>query len=158
MKYSLIVLVACIVSISVSVAQPPQVPADAGANFGATITAENAVAVDQLPNLLNESESATVKVIAKVLDVCPKKGCWMSLEMPDKSTVFVKMKDYAFFVPLAMIGKTVVIDAEAKKIETSVSELKHYAEDAKKSKEEVEAITEPKKEIRLTANGILVVK
>jgi hypothetical protein len=78
--------------------------------------------------------------------------------MPDKTTVFVKMKDYAFFVPLEMIGKTVVIDGEAKKIETSVAELKHYAEDAKKSKEEIEAITEPKKEIRLTANGILVVK
>jgi hypothetical protein len=45
-----------------------------------------------------------------------------------------------------------------RKIETSVDELKHYAEDAKKSKEEIDAITEPKKEIRLTANGVLVVK
>lgn len=138
--------------------QPPSVPANEGATFGEAITAENAVAVDQLPQLLQDKESAPVKVIAKVTDVCPKKGCWMSLEMPDKSTVFVKMKDYAFFVPLAMIGKTVVIDAEAKSIETSVAELRHYAEDAKKSQEEIDAITEPKKEIRLMANGILVVK
>jgi hypothetical protein len=40
---------------------------------------------------------------------------------------------------------------------TSVAELKHYAEDAKKSKEEIDAIKEPKKEIRVMAKGIVVV-
>jgi hypothetical protein len=122
-------------------AQPPDVPATPGATFGTETTADGAVAVSELPNFLTNKESGNVKVIAKVTDVCPKKGCWMSLEMPDKTTVFVKMKDYGFFVPLEMIGKTVVI-----------------AEDAKKSKEEIAAITEPKEEIRLTASGILVVK
>jgi Domain of unknown function (DUF4920) len=158
MKNLSVTLLLCVGIISLAVGQPPSVPANEGSIFGAGTTAENAVAVDQLPQLLKDKESASVKVLAKVIDVCPKKGCWMSLEMPDKSTVFVKMKDYAFFVPLAMIGKTVVIDAEAKTIETSVDELKHYAEDAKKSKEEIDAITAPKKEIRLMANGILVVR
>jgi len=139
-------------------AQPPQVPADAGATFGASITPDGAVPVGQVTSLLANKESANVKVTAKVIDVCPKKGCWMQLEMPDQSKVFVKMKDYGFFVPTAITGKTVVIDGEAKTIVTSVDELKHYAEDAKKSKEEIAAITEPKKEIRLTANGILVMK
>jgi Domain of unknown function (DUF4920) len=143
---------------TVSYAQPPQVPADAGATFGATITSDGAVPVSQVASILENKESANVKVTAKVIDVCPKKGCWMQLEMPDQSKVFVKMKDYGFFVPTAITGKTVVIDGEAKTIVTSVDELKHYAEDAKKSKEEIAAITEPKKEIRLTANGILVVK
>lgn len=145
-------------SIFIVNAQPPDVPATPGAAFGTATTAEGAVAVAELPNFLNNKETSNVKVIAKVTDVCPKKGCWMSLEMPDKTTVFVKMKDYGFFVPLEMIGKTVVIDGEAKKITTSVDELKHYAEDAKKSKEEIAAISEPKEEIRLTASGILVVK
>jgi hypothetical protein len=139
-------------------AQPPQVPADAGATFGAGATSDMAFEVAQLPDFLNGKESADVKVIAKVVDVCPKKGCWMALEMPDNNKVFVKMKDYGFFVPLAMIGKTIVIDGEAKKITTSVDELRHYAEDAKKSKEEIAAITEAKEEIRLTAKGILVMR
>jgi hypothetical protein len=139
-------------------AQPPDVPANVGATFGAVTTADGAVEASELPNFLSTKESGNIKVIAKVTDVCPKKGCWMSLEMPDQSKVFVKMKDYGFFVPLEMIGKTVVIDGEAKKITTSVDELKHYAEDAKKSKEEIDAITESKEEIRLTAAGILVVK
>jgi hypothetical protein len=139
-------------------AQPPDVPADAGTSFGSTTTADGAVNASELSNFLSNKESGNIKVIAKVVDVCPKKGCWVSLEMADKSTVMVKMKDYGFFVPLKMIGKTVVVDGVAKKITTSVDELKHYAEDAKKSKEEIAAITSPKEEIRLTATGILVVK
>src|SRR5687767_6591746 len=96
-------------------AQPPDVPANVGATFGAATSPDGAVDVSELPNFLSNKENGNIKVIAKVTDVCPKKGCWMSLEMPDKSKVFVKMKDYGFFVPLEMIGKTVVIDGEAKK-------------------------------------------
>lgn len=137
-------------------AQPPKGAAKVGDYYGDAVNAENAVDVAKLPDLLASNDSADVKIKAVVTDVCPKKGCWMSLQMPDNSTVFVKMKDYAFFVPLAAIGKTVVIDGKAFNKMTSVKELRHYAEDAKKSKEEIAAITEPKKEIRLLANGILV--
>lgn len=142
----------------VAQAQPPKTPATPGTTFGEVITADNATTVAELPNLMADKQMADVKIEGKVLDVCPKKGCWLSLEMPDKSITFVKFKDYGFFVPLELIGKTVVVEGQAKKIETSVAELKHYAEDAKKSKKEIDAITEPKKEIRLTANGVLVVK
>ena len=139
-------------------AQPPAGNAAVGDHYGASISPDGAVAVSEVPNLLNNKETAPVKVYGKVLDVCPKKGCWALLETPDQTKVFVKMKDYDFFVPLSLIGKNVVIDGEAKTVTTSVAELKHYAEDAKKSKEEIDAIKDPKKEVRLTANGILVVK
>jgi hypothetical protein len=39
---------------------------------------------------------------------------------------------------------------------TSVAELKHYAEDAKKTQAEIDAIKEPKKEVRVTAKGIVI--
>lgn len=139
-------------------AQPPKGPVTPGTTFGSSISTDGAIAVADLPELIQDDQSHPVKVKGKVTDVCPKKGCWLSLEMPDNSKVFVKMKDYGFFVPVELIGKTVVIDAEAKVIKTSVDELKHYAEDAKKSKEEIDAIKEPKEEIRLTANGIEIVK
>lgn len=151
-------LLAFVMFATIVMAQPPEVPADPGTTFGAGASADQAFDVSKLPVFLKDKESADVKIIAKVVDVCPKKGCWVALEMPDNSKVFVKMKDYGFFVPLAMIGKTIVVDGEAKNIITSVDELKHYAEDAKKSQEEIAAITEPKKEIRLTAKGILVMK
>ncbi|MGC3943575.1 MAG: DUF4920 domain-containing protein [Chryseolinea sp.] len=144
--------------VSVGLAQPPDVPATPGTTYGEEVKAAGATPVAELPKLLKDNQPQTVKIKGTVLDVCPKMGCWLSLEMPDKSTVFVKMKDYGFFVPTALKGKTVVMDAEAKVIKTSVEELKHYAEDAKKSQQEIDAIKTPKEEIRLTASGITVVK
>lgn len=70
--------------------------------------------------------------------------------------MMVKMKGHSFFVPLALNGKEVVIDGMAEEKETSVEQLKHYAEDANKTKEEIAAIKEPKKEIIVEAKGVLV--
>jgi len=151
---SLVFILVCLV---VS-AQPPKGPVTPGTSFGSEIKAEGAIPVSELAQLLKDDQSHTVKVSGVVTEVCPKKGCWVSLDVPGNTKVFVKMKDYGFFVPVELTGKTVVMDAEAKLIKTSVAELKHYAEDAKKSKEEIDAITEPKEEIRLTASGIVVVK
>jgi len=143
---------------SFALAQPPDLPTTPGTVYGSDVKVAGALPVAELPRLLKENESQTVKIKGTVLDVCPKMGCWLSLEMPDKSTVFVKMKDYGFFVPTELKGKTVVMDAEAKVLKTSVEELRHYAEDARKSQQEIDAIKAPKEEIRLTASGITVVK
>jgi hypothetical protein len=70
--------------------------------------------------------------------------------------MMIKMKDHAFLVPLSMNGKTIVVDGIATLKETSVEMQRHYAEDAGKSKEEIAAIKEPKKEITMQAKGILV--
>jgi hypothetical protein len=51
----------------------------------------------------------------------------------------------------------VVLDGTAERKVTSVDEQKHYAEDAKNLKSEIDAITTPKEEIRFVANGIKVV-
>lgn len=148
---------AALLSVTLTMAQPPELPTTPGTTYGSEVTAAGAVPVAELPQLLKGEQLKNVKVKGTVTDVCPKMGCWLSLEMPDKSNVFVKMKDYGFFVPTDLKGKTVVVDAEAKVINTSVEELKHYAEDAKKTQQEIDAIKAPREEIRLTATGITVV-
>ncbi len=140
-------------------AQPPAGDAKPGETYGEKITAEGAIPLTEAVAKLNkETEAINAKVKAKIVEVCPKKGCWLKLQLNDKETAMVKMKDYAFFLPLAAKGKTVVIDGEVKSKTISVAEQKHYAEDAKKSKEEIDAITEPKKEIRVMAKGVVVVE
>jgi hypothetical protein len=139
-------------------AQPPAGDAKPGDTYGEKISAEGAVPLTEVAARLNEgTESVNTKVKAKILEVCPKKGCWLKLQLNGEETATVKMKDYGFFLPLAAKGKTVVIDGEVRSKMVSVAELKHYAEDAKKSKEEIDAITKPEKEIRVTAKGIVVV-
>lgn len=146
------------VIVFVSLAQPPSVSADPGATFGEKITKENAQAIAVLPELLKKQESVDAKIEGKVIDVCPQKGCWVKLEITPQQYAFVRMKDYGFFVPTALKGRHVVVEGNAKTIVTSVEDLKHYAEDAKKSQAEIDAIKEPKEEIQLIAKGILVVK
>lgn len=144
-------------ALSFAQAQPPKGPASIGSTYGAGTSADGAIPIAELPAKLAKNDSLQTKIVAKVLDVCPKKGCWMKLQVNDSTTAFVKMKNYGFFVPLDMIGKTIVLEGEAKVKVTSVDELRHYAEDAKKPQSEIDAITTPKKEIRLTATGIKVI-
>ncbi|GGH67472.1 hypothetical protein HNQ91_001649 [Filimonas zeae] len=157
MKFFFFLSGALALSVSVSLAQPPQGVASPGTIYGDSVTTENVRNINSLPQVLQSAQKANVKVSAKVLDVCPKKGCWMKLQVNDSTTAFVKMKDYGFFVPLDIKGKTVIIEGESFIKETSVQELRHYAEDAKKTASEIEAITQPAREIRLTASGIRVV-
>ena len=138
-------------------AQPPAGDANKGDYYGEKITADGAISIADIPAKLELNPSFDTKIRGKVLEVCPKKGCWLKLQVNDSTTAMVKMKDYGFFLPVAAIGKTVVMDGNVALKTISVEELKHYAEDAKKTPEEIAAITQPKKEISVMAKGIVVV-
>jgi hypothetical protein len=95
-------------------------------------------------------------ISGEILDVCPKKGCWMNVKV-NTDTVFVKFKDYGFFVPKTGIqGKKVLMTGEIFKDTISVERLKHYAEDAKKSRTEIDLITEPEYKINMIATGVAI--
>lgn len=142
---------------------PPAGKAILGDNYGSAVASNvesKAISVSKLNKKLNKGNKKieNVAIKGKVIDVCEKKGCWLTIETEDNSQFFVKMKDYAFFVPTALKGKNVVLDGTAEKKSISVDEQKHYAEDAKKPQAEIDAITTPKEEVRFVANGIKVVK
>ena len=68
----------------------------------------------------------------------------------------VRFKEYAFFVPKDIVGKTVVINGWAHRETVPVSDLQHYAQDAGKSAQEVAAITKPEQQYTFEADGVLV--
>ena len=104
---------------------------------------------------LKIGDTINVKFTSKIDEVCTKKGCWMVLPAADKKTM-VKFKDYGFFMPLDSKGNEVIVAGKAFVKETPVDELRHYAEDAGKSEEEIAKITEPKKEFSFLAHGVLM--
>lgn len=93
---------------------------------------------------------------AKVNSVCQKKGCWMRLDAGENKEIFVKFKDYGFFMPKDLAGKEVLVNGYAFVEETSVEDLKHFAEDAGKSEEEVAAITKSEMTYSFIADGVLI--
>lgn len=82
----------------------------------------------------------------------------MKMELADKQTAFVKFQDYEFFVPLNADGSNAIVNGKAFVDVVSVDELKHYAKDAGKSKEEINKITKPEITYAFTATGVYIKK
>ncbi|GAB3761941.1 DUF4920 domain-containing protein [Spirosoma pomorum] len=125
---------------------------------GKKITEKGAVPATELAAKMGDKTAMPIKVEGTVESVCKMKGCWMKVNTGDGQTMRVMFKDYAFFVPKDIEGKTVVLEGVAETTTTSVAKLRHYAEDGGKSKEEIEKITEPEKAITFMADGVIVKK
>jgi hypothetical protein len=127
-------------------------------HFGEKIDAKGMISYDDLLKKLKKTESVETKVYGKVSGVCQVKGCWMTIvsDDPKAPNMFVKFKDYGFFMPLDLAGKNVVMKGSAYREVTSVDELKHYAEDEGKSAAEIAKITQPKEELKFMASGVMI--
>lgn len=126
--------------------------------FGDSISTEGAIDANELAEKLKGKDSIVIKLTGKIEEVCQKKGCWMNMDIGNQQSMRVRFKDYGFFVPKDAAGKTVYISGTAFTDTIPVSELRHYAEDAGKSKTEIEKITEPEISISFEANGVLIKK
>ncbi len=132
-----------------------------GQNIGATVEASNPVDMAQLLAEMKTQDTVKTQLKAKVEGVCQVKGCWMNLVPTDgtaSESIFVKFKDYGFFMPLDLAGSEVIVDGIAYREVTSVDELRHYAEDEGKSAEEIAKITEPEEELKFMADGVIILK
>ena len=107
---------------------------------------------------LSLGDTIDARFRAEVASVCKSKGCWMNLKLENGEEAAVKFKDYAFFVPKDIEEKEVVVNGKAYVSMESVEDQRHYAEDAGKSKEEIAAITEPKRTLSFMADGVLIEK
>ncbi len=107
---------------------------------------------------LKKGDSIAVKFVTNIKAVCKKKGCWMKLDLGNGQEAFVKFKDYGFFVPLNADNNQAVVNGYAFVDVVSVDELKHYAKDAGKSKEEINKITKPEITYSFTATGVYIKK
>ncbi|KAA6433993.1 DUF4920 domain-containing protein [Dyadobacter flavalbus] len=125
-------------------------------HFGKEINESKAIEASALPEKMGNKTEMEAKVSGTVESVCQVKGCWMKVKMADGETMRVMFKDYAFFVPKDIAGKTVVFEGEAQKKTVPVEHLQHYAKDAGKSQEEIAKITEPKEELTFIADGVIV--
>ena len=129
--------------------------------FGETITDENVLSAQEMAKKyenLKQGDTLEVKFESKINSVCKVKGCWMNLSLGEGKEIFVKFKDYAFFVPKNADGSEAIISCKDFISEESVSEKKHYAEDAGASKQEIEKIVAPKKTLSFLADGVLIKK
>ena len=134
-----------------------EAPSSAWAHYGDTINNENILSADEMMVIVSESGEAEVKMEGMIEEACQKKGCWMKVNVAGiEDPIMVKFKDYGFFVPLNSAGNSVVMEGVISYDTTNVDDLKHYAEDAGKSQEEIDAITEPEINLAFEAHGVMI--
>lgn len=126
-------------------------------HYGASMTKDGAISPDKMVAMMESKEEMKCKLKAEVITSCQKKGCWMDVKMEDGSTMKVTFTDYGFFVPREGLGgKTAYMEGTAVREEISVDMLKHYAEDAGKSEDEIAAITEPETGLAFVADAVII--
>lgn len=124
--------------------------------YGSVIETSGAIDASRIREKLRMESQVSVKMEGTVVATCGKKGCWMDVAS-GKDTVFVKFLDYDFFVPSEGVeGYHTVVEGVAFYDTTTVSALRHFAEDAGKSEEEILAITEPEYRLQFTATGVMM--
>ncbi len=97
-----------------------------------------------------------IQIKGEIKSTCKMKGCWMELDVAEK-TIFVRFKDYGFFVPKeGAEGKLAVVNGKLSIDTLSVAQLKHYAEDAGKSKEEISLIDKEEITMSFLAEGVII--
>ena len=134
-------------------------PQEKYASFGAKISKDSTISKEELFAKyagLNEGDTVNVKFTSKINDVCQKKGCWMNVDLVNDEKVFVKFKDYGFFMPLNAKNEEVIVNGKAFISVESVDELKHYAKDAGKSQAAIDSIKSPVTTYAFIADGVLI--
>jgi hypothetical protein len=131
-------------------------PAKKGVVYGTPASnSATAISADELGNKVADAEYSG-RITGKVTEVCQAMGCWFKIEKKDGTALMVKTKDHGYFLPQSLVGKTVAVDGVAKVKEVTEAQRRHLAEDAGKSKTEIEQIKGAEKEVQVVAAGVQV--
>jgi hypothetical protein len=162
MKFQFAILAAVAIMAACNNAEPAQEPVSQEPEvirsfYGTPITPDSAITVADLEKLLVGKDTVAAKVTATIEETCAKMGCWMDVTVNDSTKMTVFMKDHEFFVPKeGCAGKVAIFEGIAYYDTLSVEFLRHLAEDAQKSAEEIALITEPKVTIAFDADGVII--
>jgi hypothetical protein len=124
--------------------------------YGDTTWSEDEVFDVQSFNfLLGDRDSLDAVLAGQISSACQTKGCWMRLDV-EGMDVRVKFKDYGFFVPMNSAGHDAIVKGRFYVDSVSVDQLKEYARDAKKSQEDIDAITDFDYSYSFIADGVII--
>lgn len=124
--------------------------------YGAELMQDDIVSTAEMISVVEKNGDFEGKISGTIKEVCTKKGCWLSMDLPSGESMRVTFKDYGFFVPTTSQGYPIILEGKAIMTETDVATLRHYAEDGGQSEEEVGKITDPKREITFEAVGVVI--
>lgn len=122
--------------------------------FGEKFKVKEIIDLNDKKDIFNIDKN--IQIEGKIKSTCKMKGCWMELDVAEK-TIFVRFKNYGFFVPKeGAEGKTAILNGKLSIDTLSVAELRHYAQDAGKSKQEISSIEKQEITMSFLAEGVII--
>jgi len=155
----ILITLAVVIAMSATIVLPSSagddkpIPAKRGVRYGAGVAEGERVALDAA--MKAKAFGRSIRVTGTVTEVCKVKGCWMMLK-DASSIVRVTFKDYGFFMPMDLVGKTVALEGVLSVETLTQADARHYAEDAGKSKKEIAKIVGDQNEYSFEATGVVV--
>ena len=133
-----------------------QKPTSITGSYGqANLDSHGIIDGSQLLQELHGKDSLQTIVRGKITAACQAKGCWLSMDVEGQD-MYVKFKDYGFFVPKNCANYTAVVSGWAYIDTLTVSQQKEIAKDSEVSSTEIASITEPKIELQFIADGVII--
>ena len=131
-RLALVVLLAATASCDKGSKSEAAAPAKSTANdlsFGAGVKLAQATSIDAILASPKDFNGKTVRVEGMIVDVCPKRGCWMELagEKPGQKLKF-KVTDGEMVFPMDAKGRRATAEGVIAVKELSIEESKQYAE------------------------------
>lgn len=120
--------------------------------YGATITMKHPVSLEAAVKQLGVQASAEVLLESKVDKVCKERGCWIGLTSAS-GDIHVTFENEAFFVPLTLMGKTVLAQGKLTRVAMTLEQTRQYV---KGSGGDPAKVREPGVRYELVASGIEV--
>jgi hypothetical protein len=121
--------------------------------YGTNFQDQNIIPIQKILTQFENYKNKEIVVKAKADKVCAQKGCWMTVKLKDQS-VRIKFKNYAFFVPMSLMGKDVYVKGQVSRKLISIEDTKHYLKDEGASAEVIAAVTAPTHEYHFLASGV----
>ena len=103
-------------------------------------------------------QSSEYTIEAKLSQICAKAGCWVNIDKGNGETFMVRFKDHFTIPTTTPSGTMAIIHGQAYMDTVTVDMLRHFAEDAGETKEEIEKITQPKYNLNFEADAIRLLK
>ena len=123
-------LSAAIVKAEVTRLSEPVAVTDESEIFGAPLNVDaQATSLEALLDTPDDYLDTAVRIETRISQVCQKKGCFM-IATSGKHAVRISFKDYAFFVPTDIVGKTVTLTGTLIERTLSEEQAAHFREDA----------------------------
>ncbi len=125
-----------------------------GEDFGAGLSLENLVDLSDVVAHPERYADEPVLVRGRIAEVCQRRGCWTVLSEGD-TTLRVRFKDYAFFLPKDCSGKQAYVEGVVKLETLSEKMARHYASESRDG--DPSAIHGPQRVVGFTASGVRLI-